>query len=80
MSEGDSRRPIAIRMGMALFLGLFAAVVATALRTQAYHGLAKSPWPKFQGNLRNTGLGSGFGAKGIQKWVFGDIGMPGRMA
>ena len=33
-------------------------------------GLANSPWPKFHGNSRNTGLGGGGGAVGTKKWEF----------
>jgi len=38
--------------------------------SRAAIGLARCPWPKFQGNAQNTGVGLGSGATGRKKWVF----------
>ena len=32
------------------------------------HGLASSAWPKYRGNSKNTGQGSGYGATGELRW------------
>ena len=57
---------------------LFAATIASVLdacgggdsasSSQDGHGLASSAWPKYRGNLGNTGQASGRGATGTLRW------------
>ncbi|MDR3692477.1 MAG: PQQ-binding-like beta-propeller repeat protein [Fimbriimonas sp.] len=49
-------------------------VMTSKLTITVTPGLANSAWPKFRGNLANTGLGTGHSAAGTFKWGRDELG------
>ena len=58
------------RLPWLMLLGLYLTLLALPAAAQ----LATSPWPKFHGDLRNSGVGQGAGATNLLKWSVGTSG------